>query len=295
MVTRYDVISSRRPSHFWVKRHVVDEIMQSNYLCIILHVKRKKFTILTVFTWFLILDKIQDGHHVWWRHRPPAAPPPIKYTSSWYEDQRLSTKGKIISKYYNISKPPDRCLRLWALKECGEVIHLELIFEPLSRYRRASFSSRVFLFLNHHFCRDIVAAYQELFWEVTLLASLTNQDVYNENKTQNSNRSVPHQMEPPSPLISWVNPFRSRFINRTAYFRRKVSYFRESRLSPWKKWSWMKSNSEACPSTVFLFYYTSIFTILPPLGSGCHGIKVNESPDWDWAITERFSFMGRRL
>ena len=105
MVTRYDVISSRRPSHFWVKMHVVDEIMQSNYLCIVLHVKRKKFTILTVFTWFLILDKIQDGQHVWWRHRPPAAPPPIKYTSSWYEDQRLSTKGKIISKYYNISKP----------------------------------------------------------------------------------------------------------------------------------------------------------------------------------------------
>ena len=37
-----------------------------------------------------------------------------------------------------------------------------------------------------------------------------------------------HQMEPPSPLISWVNPFPSRFINRTAFFPRKVSYFRES-------------------------------------------------------------------
>ena len=37
----------------------------------------------------------------------------------------------------------------------------------------------------------------------------------------------------------------------------------------------MKSNSEARPSTVFLFYYTSIFTILQPLGSGCHEIKVN--------------------
>ena len=43
---------------------------------------------LTVFTcnWFLILDKIQDDDHVWWRHRPPAAPPPIKYTSSCRED-----------------------------------------------------------------------------------------------------------------------------------------------------------------------------------------------------------------
>ena len=60
-------------------------------------------------------------------------------------------------------------------------------------------------------------------------------------------------MEPPSPLISWVNPFPSRFINRTACFPRKVSYFCESRMSPWKKWNWMKSNSEARPSTVFLF------------------------------------------
>ena len=37
----------------------------------------------------LIFDKIQDGcqdgYHVWWRHRPPAAPPPIKYTSSCRE------------------------------------------------------------------------------------------------------------------------------------------------------------------------------------------------------------------
>ena len=41
-----------------------------------------------------------------------------------------------------------------------------------------------------------------------------------------------HQMEPPSPLISCVNPFPSRFINRTASFPRKVSYFRESRVSP---------------------------------------------------------------
>ena len=38
--------------------------MQINYLCVILHVKRKKNIILTAFTWFLILDKIQDGDHV---------------------------------------------------------------------------------------------------------------------------------------------------------------------------------------------------------------------------------------
>ena len=80
-------------------------------------------------------------------------------------------------------------------------------------------------------------------------------------------RAGAHQMEPPSPLISWVNSFPSRFLNRTACFPRKVSYFREFRMSPWKKWSWMKSNSEARPSTVFLFHYTSIFIILQPLGS----------------------------
>ena len=34
---------------------------QSNYSRVILHVKCKKLLILTAFTWFLILDKIQDG------------------------------------------------------------------------------------------------------------------------------------------------------------------------------------------------------------------------------------------
>ena len=62
-------------------KKLVDEMMQSNHLCVILHVKCKKVLILTVFTWFLIFDKIQDGHqdgdHVWWRHRLPAAPPPM--------------------------------------------------------------------------------------------------------------------------------------------------------------------------------------------------------------------------
>ena len=119
MVTRCDAISSRWSSHFWVKIHVfstflgmkvnfVEKVMQSNYLCVILHDKRKKLLILIVFTWFLILDKIQDGDHVWWRHRPPATPPPIKYTSSCREDQRLSTEGKIVLKFCDISKTQGR-------------------------------------------------------------------------------------------------------------------------------------------------------------------------------------------
>ena len=49
-----------------IKVNLVDKMMQSNYLCVILHVKRKKLLILTVFIWFLMLDKIQDGGHVWW-------------------------------------------------------------------------------------------------------------------------------------------------------------------------------------------------------------------------------------
>ena len=84
------------------------KIMQSAYACVIFHVKHKKLPFLAVLTWFLILGKIQDGgqdgDHCWWRHRPPAVPPPIKYTSSCLEDQRFSTKGKIVLKYCDIKK-----------------------------------------------------------------------------------------------------------------------------------------------------------------------------------------------
>ena len=97
MVTRYDVISRRWSSHFFkVKVHVLSAFFN------------KKSPSLAVLPWFLILGKIQDsgqdGDHCWRRHRSPAAPPPIKYTSSCRNDQRLSTEGKIVSKYCNISK-----------------------------------------------------------------------------------------------------------------------------------------------------------------------------------------------
>ena len=96
MDTRYDVISSRWSSHFWVKMHVfqlfsgikeklLDKMMQSNFLCVVLLVKHKKLLIVTVFKWFLFLEKMQDGYHVWWHHRPLAVPPRIKYTSSCKE------------------------------------------------------------------------------------------------------------------------------------------------------------------------------------------------------------------
>ena len=64
---------------------------------------KKEITVLSGFTWFLIvLGKIQDGDHIWWCHSLPAAPPPIKYTSFCWEDQKLSTEGKIVSKCWNI-------------------------------------------------------------------------------------------------------------------------------------------------------------------------------------------------
>lgn len=67
---------------------------------VILHVKRKTFLILAVFPCLLIHDKIKDGGQDG-DHRPPAAPPSIKYISSC---QSLSTESKIVSKYYNISE-----------------------------------------------------------------------------------------------------------------------------------------------------------------------------------------------
>ena len=90
-----------------MKVKLVDEMMESLYLCIILHVKNKKWSFIEVLTWFIILGKIknggQNGDHCWCRHRPPAAPPPIKCTLSCWEEQRLSTEGKIVWKYYKIT------------------------------------------------------------------------------------------------------------------------------------------------------------------------------------------------
>ena len=88
-----------------IKVNLVAKIMQSAYLCVIFHVKQKKSPFLVVLPWFPSLGEIQDGDHCWWRHRPPAVPPLIKYSLSHREDQRLSTEGKIVSEYSNIPKP----------------------------------------------------------------------------------------------------------------------------------------------------------------------------------------------
>ena len=48
-----------------IKEKRLDKVMQSNYLCVVLLVKRKKLLIVTIFTRFLVLEKMQDGYHVW--------------------------------------------------------------------------------------------------------------------------------------------------------------------------------------------------------------------------------------
>ena len=86
--------------------------MQSAYLCVIIHVKQLPF--LGVLTWFLILGKIQDGDHCWWRHRPPAALPFIKYTSSCQKTlgrgsggSRGGARGARPRSYFSIKMRPE--------------------------------------------------------------------------------------------------------------------------------------------------------------------------------------------
>ena len=93
MVTRYDVISSRWSKHFWVKIHFFSTFFDNKsrnswikwykvLLYVLFYISTKTLPFIWILTRFLILCKIQDGYHYWWRHWPPATPPPVKYTSS---------------------------------------------------------------------------------------------------------------------------------------------------------------------------------------------------------------------
>ena len=42
-------------------------------LFMLFYMSSKKNPFIAVLTWFLILGKIQDGDHCWWRHRPPSS------------------------------------------------------------------------------------------------------------------------------------------------------------------------------------------------------------------------------
>jgi len=98
--------------------------------------KKRQCLILSDFTWlpsttfsrFLIISNFFGiGHHLGWRHRPPAELQPIIYTSSCEARQRLSTKGKTSPKYWNTAKtqgrgsipppspPPCTIVELWLL------------------------------------------------------------------------------------------------------------------------------------------------------------------------------------
>ena len=92
MVTRYDVITSRWSSHFWVKMHVFSNSFNNKskacgwsdakwlFMCYFT-CHAQKIPFFAVLIWFLILGKVGDGgqggDHYCWRHRAPAAPPPI--------------------------------------------------------------------------------------------------------------------------------------------------------------------------------------------------------------------------
>ena len=63
-------------------------MVQSNYFCYFY--MQKLYSSRFYLNWIFdkIQDGCQDGDHVWWRHRPPAAPPSIKYTSSCREKMK---------------------------------------------------------------------------------------------------------------------------------------------------------------------------------------------------------------
>ena len=78
--------------------------MQIAYFVLFFFSSTKKSPFLAVLTWFLILGKSKMVTIFGDVIGPLAAPSPIKYTSSCGEYQRLSTEGKIVSKYCNVSE-----------------------------------------------------------------------------------------------------------------------------------------------------------------------------------------------
>ena len=87
-----------------IKVNLVAKIMQIAYFVLFFFSSTKKSPFLAVLTWFLILGKSKMVTIFGDVIGPLAAPSPIKYTSSCGEYQRLSTEGKIVSKYCNVSK-----------------------------------------------------------------------------------------------------------------------------------------------------------------------------------------------
>ena len=104
MVTRYDVISFRRSSHFLIKMHIfqllstikvklVNRMKQSTYLCFILHIMHKRITD----------GKILDGDLVWWCHRPPAVLPSINIP---YLEEKIEGFSLKVKSFWNNATLP---------------------------------------------------------------------------------------------------------------------------------------------------------------------------------------------
>ena len=111
-----------------------------------------------------------------------------------------------------------------------------------------------------------------------------------EARTQDFVRPGVH--EPLSPLISGVNHFPSRFMNRMVCLPRKVSYFRDSRMSPRKNKAVWRRNREPVlrPFSFLLYFYFPDFTaagiwdlrLYAPTGATRLDDDHDELLDWPW-------------
>ena len=152
MVTRYDVISFRRSSHFLIKMHIfqllstikiklVNRMKQSTYLCFILHIMHKRITD----------GKILDGDLVWWCHRPPAVLPSINipYLEEKIEGFSLKVKSflnnatlpKLYGGFPSAPLPPCTRVGLWLIVYVRGLIQQQRLREKILTcvfYRKTS-------------------------------------------------------------------------------------------------------------------------------------------------------------
>ena len=186
-------------------------------------------------------------------------------------DRRKRNSLKTLRTHYQFQSTP-RDIRNLVKMADGRFPFLSFILGLISNLI-ASFSSK-FSFVNSWLFHWAAENYQVTFttgfkrWKVGSLFS----------RSPSNGASI-------SPLISWVTPFPSRFINKTACFPQKVSYF-VSLVCHREKIKLYEVELRSPFSPVFPLYYYDTFTILQLLGSGYHEIKVNELPDWDWAWSD---------
>ena len=114
-------------------------------------------------------------------------------------------------------------VRIWTLRSWRLYLFFFYLMTDV-RERRKGIAFFNVLWINFIFKMDLSNIHPIFIYRASLVTA---------NRKQRYFRS-PWLRVSISPLISWVNPFPSTFINRTACFPRKVSSFRVSRMSPWK-------------------------------------------------------------